>query len=166
MYRLIVTGVGNGPYTVVTMEVGEDDELLRTEEFTGTATPGSSFDVISSVPLSVDIQVKDGQLPAVLNPSAKGTVPVRILSNGDFDAPQQVDTTTLRFGPTGTESKARSCSGYEDADLDGRPDLTCHFELTETGFESVHSRAVISGKTKAGIAVEGSTIVDVKDPGR
>lgn len=104
----------------------------------GTVTPfvvraagnGSYKLVISGVSpsaLQINIDIKPG-LDRItrINPKAKGTIPVALLSSKDekgsvtFD-PLKADLDSIKFGPTGTEASGR-CNKGPDANRDGRPD--------------------------------------------
>src|SRR5262249_34463244 len=95
----------------------------------------------------VDLSIKaDSAIPPI-NTRSRGKIPVAILSTAGFNAVTGVDTTSLRFGPTGTEQSLAFCnSGGEDVNGDGLPDLVCHFETELTGFKSASTMAILMGK--------------------
>lgn len=78
---------------------------------------------------------------------AQGSIPVALLSGKDFK-PMDVDQSSLRFGKTGTENTWVSCNGGHGKDLngDGVPDLVCHFDLSQAGFDLIDNQAILTGK--------------------
>ena len=91
-----------------------------------------------------------------------GVVPIVILSNNDFDAPEVVDKSSLTFGKTGDEKSAYYCL-YRDRDYnrDGLEDLLCFFAVGDTGFQPGDSAGILKGKTKSGISIEGRDSVHI-----
>ena len=79
---------------------------------------------------------------------AQGSIPVALLSGKDFK-PMDVDQSSLHFGKTGTENTWVSCNGGHGKDLngDGVPDLVCHFDLSQAGFDLIDNQAVLTGKS-------------------
>jgi hypothetical protein len=120
--------------------------------------PSNSHQVV--YPETVAIDVKPGSDPPRINPRSNGTTPVAILSSSTFDAPAQVDQSTLTFGSTGNEPSLSFCSGAEDVNADGMADLVCHFTTNLTGFQSSGStNATLKGKTITGIPIQGTDTV-------
>jgi hypothetical protein len=83
---------------------------------------------------------------------------VAILSEPDFDAPADVDVSSLRFGRTGTEESLAFCNDGGDLNGDGRDDLMCHFETQLADFcgAPCARRAVLTGVTWDGTPIHGS----------
>jgi hypothetical protein len=76
-------------------------------------------------------------------------VRVAILSNDDFDAPSQVDQSSLTFGATGHEQSFASCSrrpSYVNQD-DLKEDLVCQFYVDYTGFQCGDTLGFLRGVT-------------------
>lgn len=111
---------------------------------------------LATFALTVGIDVKPGEDPPSINPSSKGKTPVAILSTSTFDAPAQVDPTSLTFGRTGDEHSVAFCSGPEDVNGDGLPDLVCHFTTDLTGFQSGDTVATLRGATTSGQRFKGT----------
>ena len=106
----------------------------------------------------VGIDIKGGNPRPPINCKSQGKIPVAILSEPDFDAPADVDVSSLRFGRTGTEDSLAFCNGGEDVNGDGLDDLKCHFETQAADFcgEPCVRRAVLTGMTLDGVPIEGS----------
>ena len=71
-----------------------------------------------------------------------------------FDA-TTVDPTTVRFGPTGTETGPVHYA-WEDVDGDGDTDLILHFNTQNTGIECGDSSATLTGRTFDEQAIKGN----------
>src|SRR5206468_7477500 len=108
------------------------------------------------------IDIKPGGVPNSINPRNKGTVPVAVLSSATFDAPSQVDRTSLTFGRTGGEPSFAFFSNVpEDVNGDGYLDLVCHFDTQATGFQPTDIQGVLKGKTVTGTPVVGRDSVKI-----
>jgi len=114
------------------------------------------FRTFVSSTITVQITIKPPAVqPVPINPTARGTIPVGILSTSTFDATTQVDRTSLTFGHTGNEASLAFCN-VEDLDGDGRLDLVRHFNGQETGILVGDTVAFLKGKTVSGSQIEGS----------
>lgn len=103
----------------------------------------------------VILDVKPGSSErARINPTAKGTIRVALLSNSDFD-PFEVEEASLKFGRFGTEASLRQCAKErKDYNGDGKPDRVCHFDNEKTGFGRESTVGFMKG-TRGGKAFEG-----------
>jgi len=111
---------------------------------------------------SVDIAIKPGSDPSVVNPLSRGVVPVAIYGSDDFDV-ADIDVTSLTFG-FGDALPATSGRQNRDVDADGFPDLLLHFRIAETGIEVGDTEACLSGETLDGTPFSGcDTIRTVPD---
>ena len=105
------------------------------------------------------IDIKPGSATNPINLRAKGVIPIAILSTASFDA-TSVDPASVCFGDAEDVSQ-RDCTeahgkGHlEDVNGDGRLDLLLHFETQQTGIDPGDTQACLSGKTFAGVSVEG-----------
>ena len=62
------------------------------------------------------------------------SISVAILSSPDFNAPVEVDRSTLTFGPTGNEASPLACTRKsKDVNGDRNPDLVCQFPMKLEG---------------------------------
>jgi hypothetical protein len=129
----------------------------------GVSRPGGSacdigaFELVQTMTVTIDI--KPGEGPAPINTKSKGTIPVAILSNANFDAFNQVDQTSLTFGHTGNEKSLAFCSGPQDVDGDGLLDLVCHFNTPLTQFQAGDTKGVLGGKIVGGNTITGADAV-------
>jgi len=114
--------------------------------------------------LTVTIDIRPGSLQNPVNPASRGTIPVAILSTASFDAPTEVDTTSLAFGRTGNEASLAFCSPPQDVNGDGLLDLLCHFSTPKTGFQSGDTQGLLTGKTVTGTPLRGTDSITVVPP--
>jgi len=111
---------------------------------------------------SVDIAIKPGGDPSVVNPLSRGVLPVAIYGSDDFDV-ADIDVTSLTFG-FGDALPASVSRRNRDVDSDGFPDLLLHFRIAETGVEVGDTEACLSGETLDGTPFSGcDTIRTVPD---
>ncbi|MFL5311550.1 MAG: hypothetical protein ACJ79H_13960 [Myxococcales bacterium] len=106
----------------------------------------------------VAIDIKPGSTTNPFNCLQPQTVlPVAILSSADFDA-TDVDVSTVRFGPSGTEAAPLTGAHVEDVDGDGRADLVLQFREGDAGLSFIcfDSGALLSGTTTGGEHFRGS----------
>jgi uncharacterized delta-60 repeat protein len=129
----------------------------------GTGGSGSDFALAryegDTAVIKVSVDIEPGESPNAINPGSNGTTPVAILSSATFNAPSQVDTSSLRFGRTGTEASLAFCSSPEDVNGDGRLDVVCHFTTKKEGFQPGDSQGVLTGQTVAGTPISGTDSV-------
>jgi hypothetical protein len=121
-----------------------------------------------SDPLTVNIQImadNGNSTNAAITPQGRTLVRVAILSssNPSFNAPSQVDMTSLTFGHSGTEKSLAFCdTTMQDVNHDGLPDLVCHFYAAETGFVHTDTMGILGGKLRTGTqAIQGSASVKI-----
>ena len=94
--------------------------------------------------------------------TVSASIPVAVLSTPSFDAPNKVDTTSLKFGRTGSESSLIFCNkSAEDVNGDWLPDLICHFDTQATGFQTGDTEGILKGQTVDGVAIEGRDSVRI-----
>ena len=89
-----------------------------------------------------------------------GHIPVAILSSEGFDAPNDVERSTITFGKTGDEdSLVRCIRRARDVNRDGLMDLICVFRTRDTGFEVGDTEGILKCETSDGINIQGSDSV-------
>ena len=87
---------------------------------------------------------------------------VVIISNSGFDAIAGLDTTSLKFGPSGNEAAPFLCSASgEDINGDGLRDLACYFNPQETGFQVGDTEGTLKGRTIEGADIIGTDSVQI-----
>ena len=107
------------------------------------------------------IDIKPGSCPNSINPKSRGTIPVAILST-DFDAPSEVDQSSLTFGRAGDEDSLALCTkSAEDVNGDGLLDQVCHFNTQDTGFRCGDTEGILRGQTVDGVPIEGRDSVRI-----
>jgi len=132
------------------MDLPGDYNLVITNSAAAAAAPAAP-----SV-THINIAVKPGQRggDAPINPKSRGKIPVALLSSQTFK-PMNVDTSTLRFGQTGTEDSLSKCNKFgTDLNGDGFMDLICHFNNQDAGFDYNTLVGVVTGQAK----VDGQTV--------
>jgi hypothetical protein len=107
----------------------------------------------------VNMDVKPGSDPASINSAALGTIPVAVLSSSTFDA-TTVLVSSLTFGHSGVENSLVSCK-VADVNLDGLPDLICHFDTREAAFLPGDTMAILNGQTTNGTELLGTDSIVV-----
>ena len=107
------------------------------------------------------IEIRPGSAEVTpLNPKAKGTLPVALLSSSTFNA-LAVDLNSIRFGATGKEDSLVRCNRQgADVNGDGLADLVCHFDNEKANFQLGHVQGFISG-TSGGKPFEGQGYLKV-----
>jgi len=117
---------------------------------------------VSDPVLHITISVKPGHNElAPLNPRARGSVPVALLSADNFN-PADVDTTSLKFGHDGSEMSLERCNKpVADLNNDGKADLICHFDNQAAAFLHGDLEGVLKGKLMDKTQIEGRGLLKV-----
>ncbi len=114
----------------------------------------------TSLPVSIDIKPDTSE--NIINIKNKGKIPVAILSSLTFDAPSEVDKTSLTFGHTGNEVSLALCdTDAQDVNGDGLLDQVCHFYTSLTGIQVSDTAGFLKGLTVEGVPIEGSDAVRI-----
>jgi len=138
--------------------------IVRTWTATDAAgNTASCSQIITVVPLSVDIDIKPGSFPNSVNFKNKGVLPVAILTTDTFDA-TTVDPETVIFDifQINGSTPPNMCA-IEDVDGDGDLDLVCHFSIPEIDHKCqgdvdgrvVHATGQILADTFDGLPIQG-----------
>ncbi len=112
-------------------------------------------------PVVSRIDIKPGNDSNIIHPFSNGKTKVAILSSADFNAPEDVDASTLTFGRTGDEESlhirgnGRPNCRSEDVNDDGLLDLVCHFHTRVANFGQGDTEGILRGKTHDDIDFEG-----------
>lgn len=169
----------SGVYTVGVTSGGVSGGLPRMFQPDGTTTtafiPGSTSNGrytliirgVESPVLQIGVDIRPGATSlARINPKSRGSIPVALISSKEFNA-LNVDSGSVRFGPTGTEATALRCGkGGEDVDADGLLDLVCHFDNQAANFDESDEHGIVTGTIK-GMSFEGRKnlkVIPVKRP--
>lgn len=155
--------------TAYTQDMGSAlDGLDQRVVLTGLSwfVPAGSFadyDYINVVPtlIPVAIDIMPGSATNPVNSKKNGVIPVMILGSATFDVTTVVPG-SLTFGRTGAEASWRHCATPTDANLDGFPDMTCHFSAPIAAFAPGDVVGYLRGATASGVAIRGSDAVAVK----
>ncbi len=124
---------------------------------TATAT-GSITLAFAPESITVGIDIKPGSDLNSINPSLEGDLPVAILGSDSFDV-EDVDETTLAFGPDGAPFDHSQGPHFEDLNSDGFTDLMAHYRVEETGIEFGDMEACVTGETLDGTPFRGCDAV-------
>lgn len=117
-------------------------------------SPNLAIRFIAALQVSIDIQPGDGNS---INPDKKGSIPAAILTTSALDA-RTVQVSTVRFGRLGTEATPTQ-SALADVDRDGDIDLVLHFRAEDTGIRCGDNMALVTGRTKTGLAIKGADAI-------
>jgi len=91
---------------------------------------------------------------AAVRVTRPGVIPVAILGESEFDV-DEIDLTTLEFGPGGAQPAHRSGGHPGDVNEDGITDLVSHFNVREVSLAVGDEWACATGNTFDGRAFEG-----------
>jgi hypothetical protein len=119
--------------------------------------------------ITVDILIKPAEDPNTIKLSAKGTLPVAILTTTDFDA-ADVDPSTVTLGdddgddtPVATRASRALMTSLQDVDGDGDLDRVLFFGIqalvTNSDLDKSSTELILNGKTSGGQAIQGSDTV-------
>jgi len=90
-----------------------------------------------------------------VNPNSSQSVNVAILSGNGFD-PISVDSSTVRFGATGTEATPIHVR-LADVNGDALRDMILRFEIVDTGIQCGDTSATLTGQISNGQSIIGSS---------
>ena len=114
--------------------------------------------------LNVGIDIKPGKDRNRVNLCAKHGLPVAILSSESFDAPAEVDPTTVSLEGAGVklDKKGNPVAKTRDVNDDGLTDLVVKIVTEDLELESGDIEAKLTGQTFDGTPIEGTDTVQVK----
>lgn len=114
---------------------------------------GNACDAVNSI--TIQVTPEQGTVLRI----RQKFIQVAVLGTTRF-ATSSLDIKSLRFGQTGSEAAAASCSS-RDVNADKRSDLSCLFPLAKTGLAVGRSTAVLNGRTTTSVSVTGSASVRI-----
>lgn len=151
-----------GDYELIITKVPPVVTSSSSSTTTTTSSPLASAPAASAIQY-IDLEVKPGSREFTpTNPSAKGVVPIALLSKKGFNA-MDIDPATLTFGAKGTEASISKCNPTGvDVNGDGLLDMMCHFNNQSAGLKSDTLEGIARGSAKGGAVFEGHGILKVK----
>ncbi len=118
--------------------------------------------MIAEVSTGVVVDIKPGDDVSPINLKSQGVIPVAIMGSADFDV-NDIDRTTLRFGPGGATPDHKDLGHLADLDGDGIDDLMTHYRTQDAGLSVGDTEACVTGATLGGVSFEGCDAIRVKD---
>ena len=113
--------------------------------------------VIGNTTLPVTIDIKPGAFPNTIRPGTPGRVTVAILTTPAFNAVDEVNPNSIRFGANGMNAAALLGQwNTVDVDMDGDLDWTFQFTISSTGITCGMTTAKLTGKTRSNVRIEGA----------
>ena len=110
---------------------------------------------VAPVILEVSIDIKPSTLQNNIRLTSRGTLPVAILTSGEFDA-ATVDPDTVLFAGAAPVQLT-----MEDVDLDGDLDLLLYFQILELILDETSTEATLTGATFDGMLIQGTDTVNI-----
>jgi hypothetical protein len=146
-----VTGPGIARVTLAFMNQASKDPHV--------ALTGLGF-TVERVVVDVDVDVKPGSFPNVVNPGSNGTTVAAILGADGFDA-TTVDplTVTLAEAPVQLKKNGSPMASHEDVNGDGLLDLVMHFQTSL--LPQASGDVELTGLTFGGQSVRGVDSISV-----
>ncbi len=134
---------------------------LAAEEVASIAAAGAAG-VCKAVPEPDDEVLVSAYVNARVNcRNRRGLLPVTILGSDAFDV-SDLEVSTIRFGPTGTEAaEAHGRGHYRDVDSDGDLDLVLHFARGEANLDCDNAEALLTGETEDGASFSTTVLLNV-----
>ncbi len=126
----------------------------------GPSLGGLAFeDVVCSLAVDIDIMPSDPGNNLNLRAGKGASISVAVLSVGEyFEAPNEIDPSTLKFGPG--QASISGNPHARDVNGDGDEDLVVKFLTHETGIACGDTEASLSGHTVDFEAISGSDAIN------
>ncbi|MBP7050814.1 MAG: hypothetical protein KBE65_07355 [Phycisphaerae bacterium] len=134
------------------------DAQTKPAEVVALSITTVNFFLSQAVEVGVDIYPNRTPNPVVLGTDY--TIYVALLGAEGF-AVTDVDSSTVRFGRTGTEASPVREPVIRDINGDGFADALYGFKTFECGFELLDTKGWLTGSTAAGVPIKGSDSVEV-----
>lgn len=113
-------------------------------------------------PVEVELDVKPFTTQNVVNLRRRFLL-FALLSTPSFDVTEEVDSSSLLFGHSGTEDSVFFCFRL-DLHRDGLRDFLCIADAQAAGFEPGDTEAVVTGETSSGEPVHGTDAITTRPP--
>ena len=107
-----------------------------------------------AVPIAVEIEISSGSDLSPIHPGSRGVIPVAILGSDTFDV-DDVDVTTLAFGPSAAAPAHTKGGHFQSANGDDFDDLLSHYRTQESGIAFGDTEACVTGELRGGAPFEG-----------
>ena len=150
----------------------KDGNVLFSDETSGngavsaislfTASTGLKRVVVSQAGYFAGISIRPFREPHNVKLNSRGKLRVAIFSTPTFNAVEQVNVNSIRFGHSGVENSLFKCYPKgRDVNRDGISDLICRFSIARTGFLQTDARAVMVFSDMNGTLYQGSDSIRV-----
>ena len=150
----------------------KDGNVLFSDETTGTgaisaislftSSTGLKRVVVNQSGYYTGISIRPFREPHNIKLNSRGKLRVAILSTPTFNAAEQVNVNSIRFGHSGVENSLFKCYPKgRDVNRDGISDLICRFSIARTGFLQTDARAVMVFSDMNGTLYQGSDSIRV-----
>ncbi len=139
--------------------VGIVDPSGLSATFTGITHFSTIVGILPDV-IPIDVDIKPGDTPNVINTRSNGTIPVALMSTPTLDL-TKVDPATIHMAgaPIASNKQGKFQVSTVDVNGDGRPDIIVHFDTRNLQLTTSSVRAVVEGKTRDGRTFSGSDSV-------
>ena len=157
-----------------TVEIGDVSipgllpNALETNDLMGwtvDTSSGGAAAVVDTTRFPLKIVVQPGAKPNVVK---SGIVSVAILSSSSFDAPEEIESSSIRLAQVSVrmvrdkEGKEQPACEKRDINGDKLADLVCEVELLKLPSGQRETRLVLVAETRSGLRVTGSDSVRIK----
>jgi len=153
----VVPGVRNTPVVITAFGSIGGADLLGASVPSSVRNPTIGNYLVRPVqvgPVEVTIDIRPWSSVNPIHPGIHGVVAVAVLTTDEFDATQDIDPSTARFGPAGAQAIDHRVR-FEDVDGDHDFDLVMHFRIEDTGIQCGDTIAVLLGEDPGGTPLEG-----------